>query len=993
MDDLISEFITETSESLAVLDLELVKLEQNPDDQEILSNIFRLVHTIKGTCGFLGLPRLESVAHSGENVLGKIRDGEIAVSEQAISLVLECLDCIRDIVEYLTDNGEEPEGDDKPLTNRLDAFAASGGTDTGESGGDSSAVESDGASQAAGADGVSLDADAAAALSEPPIEGGGNMTQEELDAMERAFAEAEVLVDGFEPANDGGAVDGVEVEEHALIPSEDVAGEEKVAEVPAPAAVKEEVRKEGVKQGLKAGGAVSGKEAPKEAAVNQSIRVNLNVLEHLMQTVGELVLTRNQLMQVARHMGEQELTSPLQQLSNITTELQEGVMKTRMQPIGNAWSKFPRLIRDLSLDLDKKIELQMIGQDTELDRQMLDMIKDPLTHMVRNSCDHGIEMPAERVEAGKSEVGTVKLHAYHEGGHIIIDIIDDGKGVNIDRVKEKAVENEVVSAEEIETLTDQQIMQFIFAPGFSTAEKVTNVSGRGVGMDVVRTNIEKIGGTVELSSTPGHGSTFHIKIPLTLAIVSVLIVESAKERFAIPQINVLELVRAEKDSSHRIEHINNAPVLRLREKLLPLITLANVLEIQEQGELVETSAAVNDNLTEGEAVEVSEVADAAAVEAIMGDGASGVSEVAEEDGFIVVCAIGGYEFGVIVDTVFDTEEIVVKPVSGLLSEIDVYSGNTILGDGSVIMILDPNGLARKTSSNGSIKQSSEQTDADAMLSDVSGGNMVKYLLFTSGDESPKAVPLELVSRLEDIQISDIEYSTGKPVIQYRGGLMRLRTLPGQEIPASGHTDAIVFNYDNHPIGLIVDEICDIVEAPLHIQSSVEGDEFLGSLVIADKTTDIVDIGYLLSDLINARVVAADNESGTKNLRAKSLLLVEDSPFFRKLLVPTLEELGCHVSVAASGAEAVKLLERNSTFDAIVTDIEMPGMDGFEFADKVKKEKLCEAPVLAFTSTVNQNFLNRAEEVGMVGVVLKTDRSKLIEILGKIFESDSGQEVA
>ena len=371
-----------------------------------------------------------------------------------------------------------------------------------------------------------------------------------------------------------------------------------------------------------------------------------------MTMVSELVLTRNQLLEIARRNEDTEFKVPLQRLSNVTAELQEGVMKTRMQPIGNAWQKLPRIIRDLAGELNKDIELEMHGADTELDRQVLDLIKDPLTHMVRNSADHGLETPEQRRAARKPEKGTIRLSAYHEGGHIIIEIADDGRGLNTARIKQKVIEQGLATESEIEKMTEAQIHKFIFAAGFSTAAVVTSVSGRGVGMDVVKTNIDQIGGTIDVKSMPGEGSSFTIKIPLTLAIVSALIVEAGGDRFAIPQLAVIELVRAQGNSEHRIEHIKDAPVLRLRNKLLPLIHLKKLLKM---------------------------------------DGAEASDA---ENGFIVVTQVGNQTFGIVVDTVFHTEEIVVKPMSSKLRHIAMFSGNTILGDGSVIMIIDPNGIAQ-----------------------------------------------------------------------------------------------------------------------------------------------------------------------------------------------------------------------------------------------------------------------------------------------------------
>lgn len=925
MDDLISEFITETSESLSVLDLELVKLEQNPNDKDILGNIFRLVHTIKGTCGFLGLPRLESVAHAGENVLGKIRDNEIEVTPGTISIVLEALDRIKMLLDHLSQHGEEPEGaaNDQGLIAQLNAYA-SGNADMPVA---SAPVPTAADEKKQNKSNSMLD-------SLPENEGG--LSRDVLDELERLFQEATPTVDGGVAAPLPPAAVPVEIKP-----------EPKAAP---PVDLSDKAKEKAIQEGL----AADAKDGPGGMA-NQSIRVSLGVLENLMQMVGELVLTRNQLMQIVRNRDDNELKGPLQHLSHITTELQEGVMKTRMQPIGNAWAKFPRLIRDLSIELTKKIELRMLGAETELDRQLLEMIKDPLTHMVRNSCDHGLEMPKDRIDAGKQETGTVTLSAYHEGGHIIIEISDDGRGVNIERVRQKAIENGLASRDEVMAMADAQIMQFIFKAGFSTAEKVTSVSGRGVGMDVVRTNIEKIGGTVELTSETGKGSTFHIKIPLTLAIVSVLIVESRGHRFAVPQINVLELVRSARDAEYQVEMINNAPVLRLREKLLPLLTLNEVLQLPEVP------------------------LDASQVESLLED---------DDERFIVVCRVGGTDFGVVVDRIYDTEEIVVKPVSDLLKDIPVFSGNTILGDGSVIMILDPNGLARIV---GEVDAPSKSHDDEKQKRATD--RLVSFLLFESGDGAPKAVPLELVSRLEEINVKQIELSGDTPVIQYRNDLMRLMRLDQSPMKTSGMCEVIVFTYDNRTIGLVVDQILDIVEAPLQVRLSSDDDAYIGSMVIAGKTTDVVDVGYLLRDMIDELVLA--DMIGEKSAKDFTVMLVEDSIFFRKLTVPFLTSVGYKVNGFGSAMEALEELSTKSTrYDVIVTDIEMPEMDGYRFAERVRmNSNFDHVPIIAFTSTINQPFIVRSKEVGMNDFILKTDREALIQSIARHLNLEHKREVA
>ncbi len=886
MDDLIAEFITETSESLSMLDSELVKLEQNPNDTKILGNIFRLVHTIKGTCGFLGLPRLESVAHAGENVLGKVRDKEIVITPKTISIVLEALDRIKLIMDHLSEHATEPEGEDSELIRRLNAFADSNGATDGTDGADATpAVQP-----------------VAEKIPTPVMQ---TIVTEEIPVVETPVA--------------------------TTLPVATVAPVAAVTVKPAPVELPAKVKEEAIKQGLQAA-AIGADEGSGGNGAGQTIRVNLSVLENLMQMVGELVLTRNQLLQLARSRNNDDFTTPLQHLSYITSELQEGVMKTRMQPISNAWAKFPRLIRDLSMELNKKIELKMLGSETELDRQLLEMIKDPLTHMVRNSCDHGLERPDERLEAGKPESGTVTLSAYHEGGHIIIEINDDGRGVNIARVKQKAVENGLATEEELVGMTDNQITQYIFKPGFSTAEMVTSISGRGVGMDVVRTNIEKIGGTVELNSVSGRGSNFHIKIPLTLAIVSVLIVETRGQPFALPQINVLELVKIDEENGPKVERINNAPVLRLRGKLLPLISLAQVLRIDEE------------------------------------------TQPSYAEAFVVVCKVGGCEFGLIVDVIHDTEEIVVKPVSRCLQHIPVYSGNTVLGDGSVIMILDPNGISKTTEieleSGASLAQQREAEQAAANA-------CVNFLLFHADDKTPKAVALELVSRLEEIAVSSIEYSNGEPVVQYRGDLMCLTSVDGQPLPTSGMCEVIVFNYDGRTVGLVVRDIADIVPADPRVQLPSNNDMYHGSIIMKGQATDILDVGKLLAKVRRELPVSLSEQEALRSMR---VLLVEDSMFFRNLTVPFLSEVGFQVIAAPSGKDALTVLNKQE-FDVVVTDIEMPLMDGFELALAIRSApQLKHLPIYAFTSTANDSIERRIRECGMNGFVLKTEREKLIQLI-------------
>ena len=703
MDDLVGEFLMETNEGLEELDLDLVNLEQNPNDKELLGKIFRLMHTIKGTCGFLGLPRLEKVAHHAENVLGRFRDGDLEVLPEYVTLIFDSIDRIKLIVGGIEETSAEPDGDDSELIAELDEVYEG---------------------KAAGSDAGEETAEEAPSFAEVKEElRTGEVSMEELEA---AFAAAEAL-----------PVDELKDMDVSLRENEEAPPEEEIAPVDAapPPPPEPKVEEKAAAPAAKAAPSAAG--GP--VATQQTLRVNVDVLEDLMTMVSELVLTRNQLLQILRASsgdGDSDFGTPLQRLNQIVSELQEGVMKTRMQPIGNAWSKLPRIIRDLSMELGKKIDLQMEGKETELDRQVLELIKDPLTHMVRNSADHGIEMPEDRVAAGKLEMGTVLLEAYHEGGHIIINIADDGKGLSTDKIKEKIVANGLASEDELDTMTSQQIQQFIFKAGFSTAEKVTSVSGRGVGMDVVRTNIEKIGGSIELNSVEGKGSTFTIKIPLTLAIVSALIVESAKERFAIPQLAVRELVMTSAHGETQIEIINGAPVFRLRDSLLPLVPLDDLLNIKDDktgadGDLEDHVAEVNDVVQIGDALTGEVEGDDDSLSALALD-AQMENNIADwRHKYIIVTQVGTYQFGIIVDKVFDTEEIVVKPVSKILRDIEIFSGNTILGDGSVVMILDPNGIARMT---GEIETADAVDDNAALEGSSDSGKKMALLLFKTGEE-------------------------------------------------------------------------------------------------------------------------------------------------------------------------------------------------------------------------------------------------------------------
>lgn len=881
MDDLLREFLTETGEHLDTVDVELVRFEQDPNNQAILSNIFRLVHTIKGTCGFLGLPRLEALAHAAETLMGKFRDG-LPVTSAAVTLILATLDRIKEILAALERQGAEPAGEDRDLIGALEAMAAQ------------EAVQ-------------------AAPEPEPPVSVGSLTYQ----VLERPLKPGEVSLDELERA------------------FRDAPGPQAPAAKPEPKSDPKPEPKSAPKPAASAPAGEGGEGGEGGPAKVQTIRVNVDTLEHLMTMVSELVLTRNQLLEISRRVDDQGYKVPLQRLSHVTAELQEGVMRTRMQPIGNAWQKLPRVVRDLSGELSKKIELVMQGADTELDRQVLELIKDPLTHMVRNSADHGIETPLERKAAGKPERGTIRLNAYHEGGSITIEIADDGKGLNFAAIRKKAVERGIASEAEVERMSEAQVAKFIFHPGFSTAQAVTAVSGRGVGMDVVKTNIETIGGTVDIRSELGRGTTFTIKIPLTLAIVAALIVASHDQRYAIPQVAVLELVRVTEGSEHTIERINGTPVLRLRERLLPIVPLARVLGLSEADETA-------------------------------------------SEGFVVVTQVGRQRFGILVDGVFHTEEIVVKPMSSKLRHIELFSGNTILGDGAVVLIVDPNGLARMVGTGAEDGQL--QAEAGAEQAQAGEDEATTLLVFRGGAESLKAVPLSLVTRLEEIEAGSIEWLGGRPLVQYRGRLMPLVACDeALAIPREGPLALVVFSDGELAMGLAVAEIVDIVEDKLDIELVADRSDLVGSAVIRGRATEIVNVAHYLP-LVHEAWMRAAPASGA----GPTVLLVDGSAFFRDMLTPVLKASGYKVQVAGSAAEALQVLGGAGRIDVLVSELELPDRSGFELIETLRAStRYAALPVIGLTVRHDARQIAQAHQLQVSELVAKFDRRGLLAALGEL----------
>ena len=897
---MIRDFVAEAREGIEALDCKLVTFEQYPDDPDLLGDIFRLIHTIKGTSGFLGLNRLQTVAHAAENVLGAFRDGTLAVSGEAVTAILQAVDVVRLVIEGIAADGVEPAGDDTALIAALDrVFAGSAVAET-----EPSAAAPAGPLLARLGGEATLDAACECAIGDmvgdPEI--GPHFAGVDIDGLQAALrdglvAEARATAAGgftatldqtFPALTDAQKARFTAAVRQALIALEaeptavlSILPEE--ARTPAPAEAAAPAQADPAEPSGPAPAPASSRPTSEAETANQTIRVGVDVLENLMTMVSELVLIRNQLIQTLRSAPESPFAGPLHRLNQVTSELQEGVMTTRMQPISGAWAKLPRLVRDLASDLGKSIELTTSGADTELDRQVLELIKDPLTHMIRNAADHGLETPADRLAAGKPATGRISLSARHEGGAIVVEMADDGRGLNAERIRAKAVANGLVSAAQAAAMSDAEARQLIFLPGFSTAETVTSVSGRGVGMDVVRTNIEKIGGVIELTSVEGQGTRFVIRIPLTLSIVSALIVESCGERFAMPQASIVELVSANGSEGRRIEQINGASVLRLRDRLLPLVSLQTMLGLADP-------------------------------------------ETPRADACIVVAKVGSFTFGVIVDRVFDTEEIVVKPVATILRHLKLYSGATILGDGSVIMILDFKGMSMEAGAS-HLLGGSDAVEAEIA---VAIEETQPLLVFRAGSEALKAAPLGQVARIEELEPKSVEWVDGRSVVQYRGTLMPIICADGQPVAVEGEArrPLLVFSRGEQSLGLLVDEIVDIVQGPLNPQLERTTLGGAASIIVAGRATELIDVEtYWRKVGMTAASAAAEPVAETASSPApiasavptKRLLVVDQSPFTQLLLGPLLAQAGYVVEVAADPHKALALHDDGAVFDLILAD--------------------------------------------------------------------------
>jgi two-component system, chemotaxis family, sensor kinase CheA len=829
IDEIVAEFLVESHENLDQLDRDLLALEQNPGSREVLASVFRTIHTIKGTSGFLAFHRLEKLTHVGENLLSRLRDGRIELTEERTTALLKMVDSVRALLRNIEQANTEGDGDDSELIGVLSSLLEDGAAPS-ETAPAAAAPAPEPAPAAEAAQTTE-----AAATPQAGAEDAAKPATARRSSKRRASktaAPAAQATPGTDPAT---VTEPAPVTQQPAPPQIGEVLVEAGATTPDAVEIARMEQDLGDKRPIGSILVDHGSTTPaavetaletqdaRRSVVDSSVRVDVELLDSLMRLVGELVLARNQLVsrlddtagQTGDNTKDSSLARSAQRLSLVTSELQEQVMKTRMQPVDAVWSKMPRVVRDLARTCGRHVRLEMEGRETELDRSVLEAIKDPLTHLVRNAVDHGIESDEVRAAHGKPAEGVLKLRAYHEAGQVHLEIIDDGAGIDPQKIAEKAVERGIVTQAQLAQMTPREIMHLIFLPGFSLAAKVTNVSGRGVGMDVVKTRIEAIGGSVDVSSKVGIGSVFRLTIPLTLAIIPALTIGCAGRRYAVPQVSVLELVRLSGEHARGgIELISGAPVYRLRDMLLPLVRLDEQLGLMPigSGELETPPSTV---------------------------GAGGVL-AGERGGFIVVLHAEQQRFGLVVDDVLDTQEIVVKPLGRHLKGIPVYAGATILGDGTVVLILDAATLARRSNVLANAGgAATEDTGAAVELVDP-------VLVVEIAQGRRAAIPLEMVTRLEEIQSDSIEHVGGREVVQYRGHIMplvRLSNLLGAygEPSSDDGVQLVVYTRGERSVGFVVDRILDIATERVGTRSDIDDTALVGSVVVGDKVVELLDV--------------------------------------------------------------------------------------------------------------------------------------------------------
>jgi two-component system, chemotaxis family, sensor kinase CheA len=975
----LGEYIDECTEMLERITQKMTGLEAGSAGSDVLAGIYRDMHTIKGSSQLFGFAQLGQLAHAMETCLDLVRKGTVKLLPALVDGLFAGVDVISELLQGVRSNKKEPDvrGKLEILLPKLIEIAETSMTGAGPM--------------------VKHYLLADENLAKPQERVGPVYDKKPImtDHLQSKVTEQDSV--SKQPSS------GPSMSEENLgfgIFDDTPATPAKVASSATGAAlgtaipVVTDTERKTDDSSRKADFKTEIKAASVEDQQAETIRVHVSLLDNLMNLVGELVLIRNQLLQHAKNNdADTEFGKMGQRLNVLTAELQNEVMKTRMHPIGNVLTKFTRVVRDLGRELGKKIDLEILGAETELDKTIIEAVKDPLMHIVRNAIDHGIETVDERRRSGKSETARVTLNAHHESGQVIIEIKDDGRGLDRHKIGAKAVEKGLVSAEQLNRMTDREVHFLIFASGFSTAASVSNISGRGVGMDVVRTNVEKIGGVVDLVSTLGVGTTIRLKIPLTLAIVPALVVRAMGQRFAIPQSKLVELLRIEGEDggSERIEFLQGRPVLRLRGHLLPLVHLTEILSRSKGAESARAWSQVG---------------------GAKRDRSSGEMDDAIK---VVVLNADSFQFGLIVDEIEDSADIVVKSMSQFLKDLTLFSGATIMGDGAVALTIDVMGIsesARSTKESGDAKGISAANDF--AKKGTENLEMAEFLLVDVGAPGSYAIPLTVVSRLEEFEASRFELSGEQRVVRYRDALLPIYSLPDfLELPFEKNKTPkekvaiVVLRRGDHLYGIEVEEIQDVVSMPARIDESVrDRPGILGTLLTNERVLVVVDVFGMLDAIKQSMaeasgIIAApeQSKSGDSRIgmrRKHHVLLVEDSAFFRNYVRQILLESGYLVTAACDGAEGFTVLENAPAghFSLILSDIEMPVMDGLELARKVREVKSFDKiPMVAITTRFSNSDIERGMTAGFQRYLEKLNAEKLLtELDALLCEPAAGKEI-
>lgn len=1059
-DETLQMYIEESLDHLADIESDLLTIEEGGAniDLDLVNNVFRAAHSVKGGAGFMGLTTIKNLAHHLENVLGMIRNRELIPDSEKISILLKGFDELESLLKNIqTSNDVDISAHVRALENITSATTPELAQEAGQ--GIQVIAPTETLADIALRDGRKFQQVPLREIETCKAEGKNlflveydlisDIQQQSKKPMEilKNLSKTGTVIETRIDSGSAGTLDDAgmpgtlpfqvlfaSIIEHDMAetlfgvanrcihiitddmisfaadstgeippplpqPVELVSAAPQPAEaaqpapVPAPAvAVAKQQKKPAIQE------APVAKSQEKDLAIGgkpqNSLRVNVGLLDTLMNLAGELVLSRNQLLQGVNSSNVKATELSSQRIDMITSELQEAIMRTRMQPIANILNKFTRVVRDLSHQLGKSIDLEIEGKDVELDKTILESINDPLTHLVRNAVDHGIETPMEREQMGKKGTGKIVLKAFHDAGQVNLVISDDGRGLYPAKIASSAIEKGLISESRVAEMSDKQKIELIFLPGFSTAKEVTDVSGRGVGMDVVVTNIEALGGIIELDSTPGQGTDIQIKLPLTLAIIPSQITSVGNERYAVPQVNLNELLRIPASQiKEKIEKVGDADVVRLRGELLPLLNLADMLGIQRTYVHPETGEEHEDRRTR--------LADRRSKVHMPGEVSDSEDQTEPETKReksdrryrassainIAVVSAGAFKYGLVVDQLHDSEEIVVKPVGRHLKKCTAYAGATIMGDGKVALILDISNLAQMAELS-AVAEASQNAVRAAEEEEAARADKVALLTFKNNDKEHFAAALSIVERIERIKTSDIEQIGGRKVVQYRGGSLPLYELSQvvnvEQLQEREQQEVIVFKVKDRELGLMVTPPVDAQEVVLNIDSStLKQPAISGSMIINNHTTLLVDIFELVKTLnpewfeAEAKAAASMAEDG-----GKIILFAEDSAFFRNQVKQFMVEDGFKVIEAEDGLIAWELLkERVEEIDLVVTDLEMPNMDGFEFTRRIKSDpRYSHLGVIALTSLASEAHIEKGRSVGIDEYEIKLDRERLMAVI-------------